>query len=123
MKEILVVVGIPHKFLTPNCRPCWQAKSREKKAAREEAYYATLEATGGKKPSWKSATIQATFYHATNRRRDKDNALASLKSHFDGIADAGVVANDAGFTYAPVVLAVDADNPRVEIRITKGAGK
>lgn len=41
------------------------------------------------------------------RRRDRDNLLASLKAAFDGIADAGLVENDAGLTHLPVHIVID----------------
>jgi len=68
---------------------------------------------------WPTATVQATFYFKDKRRRDRDNLLASMKAAFDGLADAGLVTNDAGFTYLPVRVEVDKANPRVELVITK----
>jgi len=48
---------------------------------------------------------------------DADNALATLKSLFDGLQDAGIVANDRHLTHAPVLQYTDRKNPRVEIEI------
>ena len=41
--------------------------------------------------------------------------------NWDGIADAGVVADDVGLTHEPVQMLVDRKNPRVEITITESA--
>lgn len=64
-----------------------------------------------------AATITPRFFHATKRRRDKDNALASLKAAFDGMADAGLVSDDSELTYQPVEMHIDRDAPRVELEI------
>jgi Holliday junction resolvase RusA-like endonuclease len=64
-----------------------------------------------------SASVQCRFYFATKRRRDGDNLLASMKSCFDGLVDAGVFTDDSGLTHLPVMQAKDAKNPRVEIHI------
>jgi hypothetical protein len=69
------------------------------------------------KPPWTSACCQATFFFEYRRVRDRDNCLAALKSAFDGLADAGVIANDAGLIHLPVVFDVDPLRPRVELLI------
>ena len=57
-----------------------------------------------------------TAYHKTNRTRDEDNFIASLKATLDGIADAGLVANDSTFRFVgPIVWKIDKKNPRVEL--------
>lgn len=66
---------------------------------------------------WQRAMARVTFFHAVRRRRDRDNALASLKSAFDGIVDGGVLADDAGLTFGPVMLEIDREFPRVEIEV------
>lgn len=55
-----------------------------------------------------------TFYFATAHHRDRDNLLAGLKSAFDGF-EGILIENDRNLTYGPVVIAVDKDDPRVEI--------
>ena len=117
-----ITLPLPPRETSPNWRGHWGAKSMAVKNYRSTAWTLALEAAG-KQLLWTSATAQATFFHTTKRNRDKDNALASLKPAFDGFADAGVVFNDSGFTHLPVKFETDRENPRVEIRITKGAGK
>jgi Holliday junction resolvase RusA-like endonuclease len=68
---------------------------------------------------WPSAKVRAVFYFRDHRKRDRDNALSSLKAHFDGLADAGLISNDSGLTHMPVVMNVDKSNPRVVLLIEK----
>ena len=63
--------------------------------------------------------MRCVFFWGTRRKRDKDNALASLKAAFDGLVDAGIVADDVGLTHEPVEFRTSRDRPRVEITVTK----
>ena len=72
------------------------------------------------KPRWGrlvSAVVGVRWYAASSRSRDGDNALASLKAAFDGLADAGVVDNDSGITHLPVSFSIDLKRPRVELYV------
>ncbi len=111
--EIVVVLPLPPKQLSPNARVVWQVKARSTKAYREAAFIRTYQHAR----RWTEATAEATFYFKDKRRRDRDNLLSSLKAAFDGIAAAGVVEDDAGITHLPVRIELDKVNPRVEIRI------
>ena len=115
---ILVVLAIPPKALSPNARVHWAALAKAKRSYRRTAWALALEATACRRPQHARATVQATFYHRTARRRDGDNLLASLKAAFDGIAEAGIVANDSGMTHLPTIQRIDTRNPRVEITIS-----
>lgn len=121
---ITITLPLPHKNLSPNARCHWAAKAKAAKMARYDAKRATLRAIAlldlDGLPLWKSATVQATFYKRTSHVTDSDNALASLKNAFDGLADAGLIANDRGLTHLPVKFAVDKNDPRVELTVTKG---
>lgn len=114
-----ITLLLPPKELHPNGRWHYHARGKAARAYRAVACLRALVAMGGtaKAPRWAAATIQATFYVKTERRRDADNLLASLKAAFDGLADAGVVQNDAGFTHLPVRVEIDRKNPRVELEI------
>lgn len=119
---LTITLPLPHQHLSPNARVHHMALSRHKKKARSDAKIAAVAAMaelGWKDyPRWDSATVQCTFYFASNRGRDKDNAAASMKAAMDGIADAGVVSNDKAFTPLPPVLEIDKDDPRVVVTIT-----
>jgi len=113
---VTITMPLPHKNLSPNARVHWSTKHSHRKKQRHAAsFVAYSSALSGAK--LERARVQATFYHKDRRNRDGDNYLAMLKGAFDGIADAGVVANDSGFVHMPVRFEIDKDNPRVEITI------
>ena len=72
---------------------------------------------------WKRASARVMFFWADVRRRDPDNAMARLKSTWDGVADAGIVANDSGIWPERPEFRYDRTNPRVEIVITEENAK
>ena len=113
-----LTLPLPAKALSPNARVHWAHKARVVKEHREFAWaIAMLAISPGRKPKWERAEAEATFYWPTRHRRDRDNAAASLKAYWDGIADAGVLADDAGLVHLPVRMEHDAANPRVEVII------
>lgn len=117
---IRLTLPLPAKVLSPNARPHWSVKAKATKEYRHLAWAITLAQvrnTLGKPPKWEQAEVRAAFYWPTRHRRDRDNAAASLKAYLDGIADAGVVENDAGFIQHPVEMLLDRENPRVEVTI------
>lgn len=61
------------------------------------------------------------MYHRAKRKRDEDNAVAMLKSTYDGIVEAGVVADDNKQCMQRdwPVMRIDKQAPRMEIVITK----
>jgi crossover junction endodeoxyribonuclease RusA len=118
MTPVRLTLPLPAKALSPNGRPHWRAKAAAVKEHREAAWAAALLAIRpGRKPRWERAEAEAVFYWPTRHRRDRDNAAASLKAYWDGIADAGVLADDAGLVHLPVRMEYDAANPRVEVII------
>ena len=122
MKSITITIPIPAKELSPNWRGHWATKARRKAESREAASWRSktfLAVNAERQPRWERASARVTFHWPDKRRRDPDNAMASLKATWDGIADAGIVANDSGIWPERPVFAVDRANPRVEIIITK----
>ena len=70
----------------------------------------------GRVPHWPRVVIQVTRYLGRGQRvMDGDNLVAWLKPVFDGLQDAGIVANDSGCTILPPLHARDWDRPRVEL--------
>ena len=122
--ELTVTLRLPDLALSPNARVHWAQKAAATRAYRTLAHVRGLEALGNVDhlPRWKRATARAIFYVPDRRRRDRDNLLASLKAAFDGFVDAGILEDDAGLTHLPVVIQVDQDNPRVEIRLSPQPG-
>jgi len=110
---LTVTIRIPDSSLSPNSRCHWSRKAKAAKAMREAVARAVR--WWELQPAWKAATFQATFHWPDKRHRDDDNAMASLKSARDGLADAGVVVNDRVFTTLPASMLYDKARPRVEI--------
>lgn len=117
---MIVTLPLPPKELSPNARCHWAVKSRKVRKYREDSFVAAV-AKGINQSKLKEAEVQCVFYFRHNRRRDGDNLLASMKSAFDGLVDAGVFTDDSGLTHLPVVQGKDKSKPRVEIHITCGS--
>lgn len=102
MKSIEVTLPLPPKQLHPNARVHFMAKAAATKRYRLRAELEARHALGRRDPPrWKAATVRVAWYFKTAARRDRDNLLASAKAIFDGLADAGIVDNDAAFTHLP----------------------
>jgi crossover junction endodeoxyribonuclease RusA len=116
-QRLVITLPIPHRVLSQNARCHWATKSRAVKAAREVARGTTTVA-GGACLMLTTARIDIRAFHTIKRRRDRDNLISSCKAYFDGLADAGLIANDSGFTFGPVVFGVDKANPRLELEVS-----
>ena len=70
---------------------------------------------------WERVIVSAKFFSRDKRRRDTDNAMASLKSAYDGIVDSGIVVDDDWEHMMRGIPSFDIDkiNPRVELTITR----
>lgn len=100
---VTVTVPLPPAALSPNARVHWAAKAKATRAYRATAWITAVAELGVRRgPRWPHATALITFAYPTNRRRDADNALASLKAAIDGLRDAGIVEDDAGIAFEPV---------------------
>jgi len=121
MTAITITLPLPDKALSPNARVHWAKKAKLTKSYRDVAAWATVVATRPMNPFWKKASYTARFYFKDDRRRDADNAIASLKSALDGVADAGLVVNDFALWPERPEFHTDKENPRVEITFTKEA--
>jgi Holliday junction resolvase RusA-like endonuclease len=124
MTEIVIVLPLPDKHLSPNCPGGTRWKSSYVKRAREAALEEAQVAINDQlvpveRLPLRRATSQETYYWPTKRRRDVRNAEASMKSYYDGIVKAGVLKDDDidHLTHLPSTFAFDKDNPRVEIII------
>lgn len=82
---IQVVLPWPHKNLSPNARVHHMAKATLVKKHRQWARWAT---PARLQVEAERLSLTITFNPPDKRRRDTDNLLASVKSYFDGIADA-----------------------------------
>jgi Holliday junction resolvase RusA-like endonuclease len=120
-RTLKIVLPWPAKELSPNARCHWAAKHRQTSKTRGDAKIAAIKAI--RDAGWKTcelAKIEPVFYSPISRRRDGDNAVASCKSIFDGLADAGVIQNDCGFAVMAPRFEKHADK-RLELIVTKVA--
>jgi len=124
-EAVTITLPLPHRCLSPNARCHWAVKAKQTRWYRENACGRTGLATKYARPEWPAATVAIEYNHHVKRNRDRDNALACLKSAFDGLADAGLIKNDSGLTHLPIVFTVDKNRPEgVTLTITRdGAGK
>lgn len=113
---------IPDKCLSPNARTHravrWKAVKAARTAARKEAGRVLKDAQMDP-PRWAKVRIQAAvFLSGRMKETDPDNLIASLKAYQDGLADAGIIANDKGaWPERPTFQRVER-MPRVEITVT-----
>lgn len=119
MTELTITLPLPDRVLSPNGRAHWGRVARAKKHAKELAYLLALQA-GAAGEQWEAADLAITFWHRTKRTRDRDNALASLKAHIDGVVAAGLLKNDSGVFPQPVVFMVKkCCEERVELKFNR----
>ncbi len=116
-----ITLSLPPNVLSPNSgrHGSWRPRAKAKKAYRYVAKIETLWITDDYEPRWPAATVRATFYFKDRRRRDKDNFNAMLKPAWDGLVDAGLLADDDQLTHLPTVFELDKENPRVELRVER----
>jgi crossover junction endodeoxyribonuclease RusA len=98
---VKIILPWPDKHLSPNARAHWRPIAAKKKKARIDATWATLAAEGFhdfEPPASGQMRVQVTYFPPDARKRDMDNAVASSKALFDGIADALDV-DDSRFCY------------------------
>lgn len=123
---IRITIPIPPRSLSPNARSHWATRSAATRATRHGAAMramAAMRASGVEPPRWERAETRTRIYWPDKRIRDRDNAQGRLKPVWDGLADAGVVQNDAGFTHHAPEMLLDRKDPRIEIEVEKSDGK
>lgn len=122
-ETVTIILPLPGRRLSPNGSSGTRG-SRFAKAAAIKKYRRiakeAVEAAAIETGPWPSARATVTFYWPTHRRRDEDNALASLKAAYDGIVESGLLVDDdhRHLRREMPVFAIDKQNPRVEITIT-----
>ena len=122
MVSLTFQLPIPDSVLSPNARPHWSVKSKAVKAARKLAFIEArrvLSDLGIEPPRWVKAKERTVlFLTAKMNQPDPDNFMAMLKPYRDGLADAGIVANDKNlWPERPEIVRVER-LPRIEITIT-----
>lgn len=123
-ESITIILPLPPRVLSPNCVSATPggrfAKASATKRYRRLAKEA-VEAERVESSPWKKLSVQLRFFWRTKRKRDQDNAMASLKSAYDGIIDSGLVTDDDydHMKRLSPEFSIDQDFPRVELVITR----
>lgn len=76
----------PPAILSPNDRSHWRKKNKAKKPYKEACYYLGITARRIELPPEGPIPVTITFHPPDNRRRDRDNMIASFKAGQDGFA-------------------------------------
>lgn len=123
-ESVTIVLPLPVKVLSPNCAVATPGGRFAKAAATKKFRKLAKEAVGAEDIEtvpWQKVEVEALFYFVHSRRRDPDNANASLKAAYDGIVDAGLVVDDdyEHMKRLPPIFRVDRKYPRVELTITR----
>lgn len=121
---VYVTLPLPPAVLSPNIASA-SLRGRFMKAAAAKRYRQlakkAVEEEQVEDAPWQQIEVEPFFHYATKRKRDEDNAVASLKAAYDGIVDAGLVKDDDPKHMArkwPHFL-LDPQNPRVVLKITR----
>lgn len=121
MRPLTLTFKLPDKDLSPNRKKHWTVKYRLNKTRRSVVQFDSICQMRhlGYEPTFKYAMVSIRWYAKTLHFPDADNALASLKSTVDGLADAKCIVNDRYLSYAPIEFHKDKSEPRVEITLTE----
>ena len=105
---IELILGPAPRVLSPNRRGHWATESRAARVYREQAFLVARSRVGVNRKDlpWPGAFVRATFYFQIKRKRDGDNLNASLKHALDGLADAGIVADDNHLVLLPPTVEI-----------------
>lgn len=96
-----VILPWPSKALSPNARGHWSKRNDANAKARSDAYYTAKDAASELLSGPLLVSVQ--FFPPDRRKRDQDNAFASCKAYFDGIAQAiGVDDSEWSFHLSPM---------------------
>ena len=121
-----IILPLPPSILSPNHPPCSRNGRFAHAAAAKRYRRLACEATKAEDIAgpWERATVAATFFHKTDRRRDDVNHLGMLKPAYDGIVEAGLLVDDDSehLTTLPAQFRIDRENPRVELRLARVCG-
>lgn len=86
----ITIPGTPDKVLSPNARVHWGYRHAAAQRAKQAVHLLARSLWTG--PPAERVRVVATIAYRVERRRDRDNATASLKPYFDGLV--GVVVRD-----------------------------
>jgi len=120
--SLIVMTNPPDPALSPNARVHWAQKSEAAKKARYYGQIAMEVAMRDEDETeqWEAAVLHITSFTKTNRRRDIDNLIGSLKACIDGCTDMLLPDDDwRHLQYGEVKFIKDKDDPRIELRFER----
>ncbi len=103
----IIIPYLPPRELSPNARCHWSVKHRASAQLKADAYFLALLQ---RMDAWSPIlhpVVNVTFIVAQKRTRDRDNAMASLKSAIDGLEAAGIFFNDSLVKWGSIEWEVD----------------
>lgn len=101
MTDIVLVLPLPPKSLSPNERVNVFTRARDARRVRGEAKLlarGALASRGMPAPRWERARVHYTWRHNRGTLPDQDNLIARCKPVLDGLVDAGILADDRHVT-------------------------
>lgn len=123
-ETVVIALPLPGGILSPNYTVGSIGGRMMKAAAIKKYRHLACEAVEAERIEslpWGIVSVTASFFYKTKRRRDQDNAMASLKAAHDGIVDAGVVMDDdyEHMRRDVPTFSYDKEYPRVTLTITR----
>lgn len=119
IKSLTIELPLPPAAVRPNSRANWRVKARYISSCRYQAMIACKVALQGhRSPMWAKAVMCVEARFPTWQAMDPGNLMASLKSHEDGIQDAGIIVNDRALWPERPVIVTRSSNPGITLTIT-----
>ena len=116
------VPQLPPSEASPNARPFWAEKYTTNKQYHHDVFYCCVDARNralkeGKAFPFLKAKLNLTFIFPEERRRDRDNILASFKKGLDAVVDAGLLLDDDSEHLGVGQVKVEVDPARAPLTI------
>ena len=118
MTSARIVLPWPAQPLWQNRRVHWAVRHSATSKARTAAFYAAKQSGLARQPAGTIPKLTWAFYPPDNRRRDMSNAIAAVKSHQDGIADALGIDDSHFLNHYPVRFSGVVDGGQVVVVVT-----
>ncbi len=124
MESITIILPLPSRYLHPNVAVATPGGRFAKAACVKKWKRLTQEAIEHENLEtipWTYIVVYARFFFRINRRRDDDNAKASLKCVYDGIVQGRLVVDDQPkyMKKNDPEFFIDRENPRLELYIER----
>lgn len=117
---LMLALPFPDPVLNPNRREHWAVKRRAAAPLREACFYLAKQ-RGVELDPGRQYTVKLLFCPPNNRRRDRDNLLASYKAGLDGLCLALGI-DDSNIHPIPEIGPVVKPTGKVEVVIYETGG-